>query len=97
MKTYQGKLLLFLWLFALAAPTVIVFMDRDTPVTVSNLNEEEQETQGNKSLEEKFVITHIPSVPRGFDQQDRSMLFAYIYGNSVYAENILLPPPKGNV
>ncbi|MEP2056762.1 hypothetical protein [Maribacter litoralis] len=47
--------LLFFWLFAITAPSIITLCDVDNPIVITNLNEEEQES-GKKSMgEEKFV------------------------------------------
>ncbi|TLP73138.1 hypothetical protein [Maribacter sp. ACAM166] len=48
--------LLLLWLFAVAAPSIITLCNVDNPIVVTNLNEEEQQESGKKSMaEEKFV------------------------------------------
>lgn len=55
-KSRMLFILLGLWLFAIAAPSVITLIDVDKPVVVSNLNEEEQQEQGKKSGDEKKVV-----------------------------------------
>jgi len=56
MKVIARFTLLLLWLFALTAPSIITLCDVDNPVVVTNLNEEEQQESGKKSVgEEKFV------------------------------------------
>lgn len=48
--------ILLLWLFAVTAPSIITLCDIDNPIVVTNLNEEEQQESGKKSMgEEKFV------------------------------------------
>ncbi|HDZ05355.1 hypothetical protein LCGC14_0069980 [marine sediment metagenome] len=55
MKFFARIILLFLWLFAVTAPSIITLCDVENPIVITNLNEEEQES-GKKSMgEEKFV------------------------------------------
>ncbi|WP_299434281.1 hypothetical protein [uncultured Maribacter sp.] len=56
MKVFARIILLFLWLFAVTAPSIITLCDVENTIVITNLNEEEQES-GKKSptAEEKFV------------------------------------------
>lgn len=56
MKHIARFTLLILWLFAITAPSIITLCDVENPIVVTNLNEEEQQESGKKSMgEEKFV------------------------------------------
>ena len=56
MKDLARIILLFLWLFAITAPSIITLMDVTQSVTLTNVNEEEQQEFGKKSqAEEKMV------------------------------------------
>lgn len=56
MKQFARFTLLFLWLFAIVAPSVATLCNPEKPIVVTNLNEEEQQESGKKSFcEEKFV------------------------------------------
>ena len=48
--------LIFLWIFAIVAPTVITLVDRNPKsVVISTLNEEEHQKQGKKDVGEKEI------------------------------------------
>jgi hypothetical protein len=89
------SILLGLWLFAIAAPSVITLMDVDKPVVVSNLNEEEQHEQGKTSVDEKKVVDN-----GLFDFSLRSKLgnrnnYAFYLEKSLDTTlEIILPPPE---
>ena len=56
MKDFARMVLLFLWLFAIVAPSIITLMDANNSVILTNINEEEQQEFGKKSqAEEKMV------------------------------------------
>lgn len=60
MKDLARIILLFLWLFAIVAPSIITLCDFDNHITITNLNEEEQQESGKKNIgEEKFVKENI--------------------------------------
>lgn len=95
MKSFFRISLLLFWLFAVVAPSVITLCDVDTPVVVTNLNEEEHQETGKKANgEEKFV---------GHSSLDFSLLsqsmesnsgFYHIMGHFDYTLEIVPPPPK---
>ncbi len=56
MKNLARITLLFLWLFAITAPSIITLMDVDRSIVLTNVNEEEQQESSKKSqAEEKMV------------------------------------------
>jgi hypothetical protein len=95
MKYIARITLLLLWLFAVTAPSIITLCNIDNPIVVTNLNEEEQQESGKKSMgEEKFV-------------KENSLDFSIIaiYENSVIGNihvigsfglslEVLSPPPE---
>ncbi|CAM3443815.1 hypothetical protein ZORO111903_02780 [Zobellia roscoffensis] len=95
MKVFARFLLLSLWLFAIAAPSVITLLDVDNPVIVTNLNEEEQQENLKKSpVEEKFVSTNYYDFSL-IALSERSILGHYhIMGYIDFTVEILLPPPE---
>ncbi len=84
--------LLSLWLFAIAAPSVITLIDVDKPVVVSNLNEEEHHEQGKKSVDEiKVVRNNLSDLSLW---QDSVSSDGYLFGTSDFRSEIILPPPE---
>ncbi|WP_373516903.1 hypothetical protein [Pricia sp.] len=94
-KSRMLFILLGLWLFAIAAPSVITLIDVDTPVVVSNLNEEEHQEQGKKSVDEKKVDHNGLSDFSLLSQWQESILYSpYLLRNSEHRAEIVLPPPE---
>ncbi len=88
-------ILLGLWLFAIAAPSVITLIDVDKPVVVSNLNEEEHQEQGKKSVDEKKEDNNGLSDFSLLSQWQDSILHnPYLLRNSNHRAEIVLPPPE---
>lgn len=93
-KSQMLYILLGLWLFAIAVPSVITLIDVDHPVVV-NLIEEEQHEQGKKGLDENKVLQYDPS-----DFSLRSKIgnrtnFAFYLDKSLDTTlEIILPPPE---
>ncbi|WP_091865120.1 hypothetical protein [Pricia antarctica] len=88
-------ILLGLWLFAIAAPSVITLIDVDKPVVVSNINEEEHQEQGKKSFDEKKVVNNGLSDFSLLSQWQESILYnPYLLRNSDHRAEIVLPPPE---
>ncbi|WP_276168883.1 hypothetical protein [Zobellia alginiliquefaciens] len=95
MKVFARFLLLSLWLFAIAAPSVITLLDVDNPVIVTNLNEEEQQEAGKKSpLEEKFVSNNYFDFSLIALLERSAMGHYYAMGSIDFTLEILLPPPE---
>ncbi|WP_339836126.1 hypothetical protein [uncultured Maribacter sp.] len=95
MKHIARITLLLLWLFAIAAPSIITLCDIDNPIVLSNLNEEEQQESGKKSMgEEKFVkensldLSLIAIYKNSFNSS-----FQIIDCSNLSLE-VLSPPPK---
>lgn len=87
--------LLSLWLFAIAAPSVITLLDVDKPVVIITLNEEEHQEQGKKSVDEKKVARNDLSNFSLLSQwQDSVSYDAYLLGFSDFKSEIILPPPE---
>lgn len=94
-KSRMLFILLGLWLFAIAAPSVITLIDVDKPVVVSNLNEEEQHEQGKKSVDEKKVVdSNLFDFSLLSQWRDSVSCDAYLLGASDYRSEIILPPPE---
>jgi hypothetical protein len=88
--------LLYLWIFAIVAPPIIAFFDRDLKSVVSiNLNEEEPHEQGKKSVDQKLIIDQNTSIYslRSKLQQPALDMFDHIEKSNLALE-IVLPPPK---
>ena len=56
MKNFARITLLCLWIFAIAAPSIITLLDVENPVVITNLNEEEQQEFGKKSQAEEKIV-----------------------------------------
>lgn len=88
--------LIFIWLFAVFAPSIISLANKEEGVFITvNLNEEEQQEQGKKDdSEEKklleFWITHIHISPqeRTFLSDQLGLIISF------HAIEIPLPPPE---
>lgn len=94
-KSRMLFMLLGLWLFAIAAPSVITLIDVDKPVVVTNLNEEEQQEQGKKSIDEKKVVdTDSYCFSLLSYWQDAVSCNGYLMGTSDFRSEIILPPPE---
>jgi len=94
-KSRMLFILLGLWLFAIAAPSVITLIDVDKPVVVSNLNEEENKEQGKKSVDEKKVVNNGLSDFSLLSQWKESVIYnPYLLRNSDHRAEIVLPPPE---
>ncbi len=88
-------ILLGLWLFAIAAPSVINLINVEKPVMVSNLNEEEHHEQGKKSIDEKKVNNNgLSDFSLWSLWQNTVSSDAYLFGTSDFMSNIILPPPE---
>ncbi len=97
-KSRMLFILLGLWLFAIAAPSVITLIDVDKPVVVSNPNEEEQHEQGKKSVDELKIVHNGPSDFSLLSQwQDFISHNPYLLRNSDHRAEIILPPPEDAV
>tara|TARA_R110000868_G_scaffold124959_4_gene330143 strand:+ start:77506 stop:77817 length:312 start_codon:yes stop_codon:yes gene_type:complete len=94
-KLIQG-ILLVLWLFAIAGPSIITLIDDDTAIVVSNLNEEEHEQpKGKKNKEvEKFFSDQLANLLPISNQKQKSIFEFYILGISSHSPKIFLPPPE---
>jgi hypothetical protein len=88
--------LLFVWIFAIFAPSVITLYNNDgNTILTSNLNEEEQQEQGEKNQGEKKIVKE--------NSSDFSLLAAikkselgnfYFMAHTDHTVEILLPPPE---
>jgi len=87
--------LLSLWLFAIAAPSIITLVDVDNPVVVTNLNEEEQQEQGKKNIGEKELINDGSANLALRSKKGNRSNFAFYLGKSLETNlEIVLPPPE---
>jgi len=94
MKAVARMTLLFLWLFAVVAPSIIILCDVENTVLVLNLNEEEQEMGQKSQVDEKIIGSVI------FDfsliAQSKEFFAADFYSLRYidFASEVLLPPPE---
>tara|TARA_R110002051_G_scaffold71624_5_gene129424 strand:+ start:64157 stop:64450 length:294 start_codon:yes stop_codon:yes gene_type:complete len=94
MKHIARITLLFLWLFAITAPSIITLCDIENPIVVSNLNEEEQES-GKKSMgEEKFVKENFIDFSMLAYSNNSNNRNYYIIGCFDFALEVISPPPE---
>ena len=95
MKDLVRIILLFLWLFAIAAPSIITLMGVDKSVVLTNINEEEQQEFGKKSqAEEKMVKDNTFKFSLEILHQN-SIVDAYRpISYKAYILEILSPPPE---
>lgn len=95
MKDFARITLLFLWLFAIVAPSALTLMDVDNPIVVTNLNEEEQQETGKKAQsEEKIANGNISNFPLIAQSKKSIMDHYYLVAHIDYTSEILLPPPE---
>lgn len=88
--------LLFVWLFAIFAPSIITLYHKDGNIVLTtNLNEEEQQEQGKKSQAEEKIAKESSS---GFSLfaaiKKEQMVNFYVMSHTDHTVEILLPPPE---
>ena len=88
--------LLFVWLFAIFAPSVIMLCNNDgNTVLTTNLNEEEQQEQGKKNVDEKLILEkNTPDYSRLSHLRQLGSYHYYELGHYNLPSEILLPPPE---
>ena len=96
MKIFERSVILLLWLFTIAAPSVITLFTSDTPIIVTSFNEEEQQEQYKINLdEEKIVVNNRYFMLFLFNKKERFTANAYLFlGYAIHTQRILLPPPE---
>lgn len=94
LKSRMLFVLLGLWLFAIAVPSVITLIDIDQPVVVSNLNEEEHQKQVKTSVDEKKVVNRLSDFSLLSQWQESILYNPYLLRNSDHRAEIVLPPPE---
>ena len=96
MKDFVRILLLFLWLFAIVAPSALTLLtDVDNIMVVSNLNEEEQQEAGKKTQSEEKIANDTIVNFSLISQSNKSVISHYYWiEHSNYTSEILLPPPE---
>jgi len=89
-------ILLFLWLFAIFAPsTISLLSDENKSIVTINLNEEEQQEQGKNNVDEKLIVEHSNSDFSLLSRLQASLFYDFHkFGNSEHASEIILPPPE---
>ena len=95
MKFIARITILLLWLFAVTAPSIITLCDIDNPIVLTNLNEEEQQESGKKSIgEEKFVKENLLdfSMISNYDSSFNDNI--YVIGYFGLSLEVLSPPPE---
>jgi hypothetical protein len=88
--------LLFTWLFAIFAPSVISLINNDGSTVINiNLNEEEQQEQGKKNQgEEKIVKDNSTDFTLLALVKTVEMGNFYFMPHTDHTAEILLPPPE---
>ena len=95
MKNIARTTLLILWLFALAAPSVITIFNIDDTIVMTNLNEEEQQESVKKSIsEEKFVKENLLDFSLIAIYKNSIQSNFQIVDKSIISLDVLSPPPK---
>lgn len=95
MKNIARYTLLLLWLFAVTAPSIITLCDVDNPIVVTNLNEEEQQESGKKSMgEEKFVKENLLDFSLIAISENTVQSNIHLIGNFGLSLEVLSPPPE---
>ena len=95
MKYIARITLLLLWLFAVTAPSIITLCDVDNPIVVTNLNEEEQQESGKKSMgEEKFVKENLLDFSLIAIYENSIKPNHHIIGYFDLSLEVLSPPPE---
>lgn len=95
MKDFARITLLSLWIFAIAAPSIITLLNAENPVVITNLNEEEQQELGKKSQAEEKIVKDSNFNVFFKSIHETSIVDAYNlvgYNNSFL--EILSPPPE---
>ncbi|MDO1512704.1 hypothetical protein Q2T41_08555 [Maribacter confluentis] len=95
MKHIARITLLLLWLFAITAPSIITLCDTENPIVVTNLNEEEQQETGKKSMgEEKYVKENAIDFSLIALTQNTNSRKHYLLGCFDFALEVISPPPE---
>ncbi|WP_405384657.1 hypothetical protein [Maribacter sp. LLG6340-A2] len=95
MKYIARITLLLLWLFAITAPSIITLCDTENPIVVTNLNEEEQQETGKKSMgEEKYVKDNSIDLSLVATTKNSISRNNYILGCFDFALEVISPPPE---
>ncbi|HEA20529.1 hypothetical protein LCGC14_3135950 [marine sediment metagenome] len=95
MKGFAQIILLSLWFFAIVAPSVITLLDKENPVWVTNLNEEEQQEAGKKAQASQKIINDGHFDFSLIAQSNKIVLGdCHSIGYFDYTLEILLPPPE---
>lgn len=94
MKSVARFTLLFLWLFAIVAPSVITLINKENPVVVTNLNEEEHEAGKKTPVEEKFVHDYAFDFSLIAKLRRSAVGYFHFSGHVDHTLEILLPPPE---
>lgn len=95
MKNIARITLLTFWLFAITAPSLVTLCDVENAVVLTNLNEEEQQETGKKSVgEEKFVNDHLfdYSVLKHYKESEISDF--HLFGTIDNFLEVVSPPPE---
>ena len=94
--SYLPLILISVWLFAIFAPPIISVLGEDgTSIITLNLNEEEQQEQGKKTLDEKQVVVRTSTSLLVLSRLQNTHLYDfYLLGNSDHSSEIVLPPPE---
>lgn len=87
-------LLIGLWLFAIAAPSVVTLINPEKPVVVMNLNEEEQNEQGKKSIDEIKVVHGLGGFSLISELDHTANFQFYLAKGLTTSLEVILPPPE---
>ena len=88
--------LLWVWVFAISAPSILYATTKDASFIISLNTNEEEPGEGEKkdSVEETLILTESWYLLPGYTFQDRSLLPAYRPTMQDHIEEIVLPPPQ---
>ena len=88
--------LLWVWVFAISAPSILYATTNDASFIISLNTNEEEPGEGEKkdSVEETLILTESWYLLPGYTFQDRNLLPAYRPMIQDHIEEIVLPPPQ---
>lgn len=89
-------IMLFLWLFAIFAPSVISLLSEEhTSLLTINLSEKEQQEQEKNNIDEKLIVEGADTNFSDLSHLQSSLSYNfYILENSEHISEIILPPPE---
>ncbi|MGW9684388.1 hypothetical protein [Flagellimonas sp. 2504JD1-5] len=100
LKTIAFPFIALVLIFSILAPSFIPLLDKDCEVVaIADPGEEEnnQEKESEKKIDEKDLFVTYLSPSHHFGEQGSKLeVLGYLFANSDFKEDILLPPPEGH-